>query len=271
MPTLSDVASRDNDENELDLRQYLRVLRRRKGVIALSVAVTMGIAIGASLLQTPVYQGRAEVLLQAPSTETLFDPTSGQRTDPTRAVQTEIQVLKSRPVRDAVKRKLNFVSNVSAAPVGQTDVIRVSASSSSPRRAADVANAYATSYIDFRRTQSVDDLLAASQEVQKKINDIDGQIAALDSGGSASSGVKASPQGTAERDSLISQEAVFKQKLDQLQVDAALKTGGAQLVTPAIIPTSPIAPRPIRSAVVALALGLGVGLQVVAGCRMTQF
>lgn len=257
----------DDPVEELELRDYLRVIRRRKWIIALVTLAVVGSAIAASLVQTPVYQGKAEVLLQPRSTESLFDPDSGQRNDPVRAVQTEIQVLKSRPVRDLVRKELGSAPKVSASPVGQTDVISVKAESTDPERAAEIANAYATSYIDFRRTQAVDDLLAAAEQIQEKIADIQAQI---DGGGATTATTVRGARPTTpapppadvsrQREQLQAQQALFRQKLDELQVDAALKSGGAQLVTPAVAPTTPIRPTPVRNGVVALAVGLMLGL-----------
>ena len=239
-----------DDAPELELRDYLRVIRHRKGVITASVVVVVAAALAVSFLQTKVYQGAAEVLLQPRSTETLFDPNSGERNDPARAVQTEIQVLKSRPVRDLVRDQLGDAPKVSANPIGQTDVIEVKAESTSPARAARIANAYARAYIDFRRKQAVDDLLAAAAQVQAKIDDLQGQIDELDE------------DDTGGRNSLVQQQVLFKQKLDQLQVDAALKSGGAQLVTPADTPDSPIRPTPVRNGIVAFAVGLILGIGI---------
>lgn len=254
----------DDAVEELELRDYLRVIRRRKWVIALVTLATVGAAIAASLVQTPVYQGTAEVLLQARATESLFDPDSGQRNDPARAVQTEIQVLKSRPVRDLVREELGSAPKVSASPVGQTDVIEVKAESTDPERAAAIANAYAKSYIDFRRGQAVDDLLAAAEQIQEKIAElqaqIDGVAATTPTTVRGARPTTVPPDASAQRDQLLAQQALFRQKLDQLQVDAALKSGGAQLVTPAVAPTTPIRPTPVRNAVVALAVGLMLGL-----------
>lgn len=249
---------------ELELRDYLRILRRRKWTILLVTLLVLGGAVGASLAQTPVYQGRADVLLQPRSTESLFDPNTGQRNDPARAVQTEIQVLTSRPVRELVRKELGSAPKVTATPVGQTDVIQVKAESTDPERSADVANAYARAYIDFRRTQAVDDLLAAAEQIQAKITDLQQRLDALPEGPATPRGATSTTnlEVTSERDSLLAQQALFRQKLDQLQVDASLKSGGAQLVTPAVAPTSPIRPTPERNAVVALTVGLmlGVGL-----------
>src|SRR5438552_12599628 len=156
--------------NEAELRDYFRLLRRRKWTVVLAVLAVVGAALVVSLIQTPVYQGKAQLLLQPRSTETLFDPNTGKQNDPTRAVATEIQVLKSQPVQAAVTAKLGATPRISASPVGQTDVIEVRAQSTRPSRAADIANAYANAYIDFRRKQAVAHLLAAGQDVQPKIH-----------------------------------------------------------------------------------------------------
>lgn len=242
---------------ELELRDYLRLLRRRRGLIVLSAAVVLVAAMAASFLQTPVYSAKAEILLQPRSTESLFDSETGQRRDSERGVNTEIEVLQSRPVREAVKLKLGASPDISVSPVGQTDVIQVRSESTDPERAATVVNAYATEYIDFRRKQAVNDLVAAGKEIQSKVNDIQQQIDALP----RPPAVGPDPQ-TALKGSLLSQQALFKQKQDQLQVDSALKTGGAQLVTQAVAPTAPIRPTPVRSGVLAAIVGLllGVGL-----------
>ncbi len=247
---------------QLELRDYLGVLRRRRWVIALTALVITSVAVAASLLQTPVYEGTAELLLQPRSTESLFDPNSGQRNDPARAVQTEIRVLESQPVQDAVRKKLGAAHKVSASPVGLTDVIEVRATSIHPRRAAEVANAYATAYIEFRRKQSVEGILTASKEVQDKVDDLQKQLDDL----ATRVGAAAPPERlqveqrvAGQREALLTQQILFNQKLDELQVDSALKTGGAQLVTPAAVPVSPFKPTPRRTAVMGLLVGLLLG------------
>ena len=231
--------------NELALRDFLRVFRRRRGVIVLSLLVIVGVAVLASLLQSAVYAAKAKVLLQPRSTESLFDSDTGQRRDPTRAVQTEIEVLESQPVQDAVREQLGAAPEISARGIGQTDVIEIRAESTDAKRAADVANAYATAYIEFRRQQAVDDVLAAAQQIQAKIGDLQKQLDPLPAG----------PQ----KDALFAQQALFRQKLDELQVDAALKSGGAQLVATAPIPAEPFKPKPVRTGILAAVVGLFVG------------
>src|SRR4051794_18833123 len=226
----------DDDRREVDLREYLNVLRRRKFTIILVTVVVTLVAIGLSLAQTKVYQGTAQLLLQPRETDTLFDPTTGQRTDAARNVQTQLQVIKSTPVREEVRDTLGSVPGVRANAIGQTDVIQVKGQSTDPKRAAAIANAYANAYIDVRQKQTVSDLLAAAKQIQTEVDDLQKQIdaysARIDSAAPAQqASIRADV--TPRRDSLISQQSVFKQKLDQLQVNTAIRSGGAQLVTPA--------------------------------------
>jgi len=225
----------------------MRVLKRRKTTVALFTLVVLAAALISALTKTPIYEGQAQVLLRNRSTDSLFNPATGQPNDPTRAVATEIQIMKSQPVQAAARSQLGYDSTISASPVGQTDVIAVTAHSIQPKNAAAIANAWANAYIEFRRKQAVDDVLAAGSEVQRRVNDLQNQIDRAPGD---------------QRAGLIQQQALFKQRLEQLQVDAALKTGGAQLVTSSSVPTSPVEPRPVRSGILGLVVGLlaGVGL-----------
>src|SRR5205085_1289567 len=113
-----------------------------------------------------------------------------------------------------VRQKLGAAPQISASSVGATDDIIVRAHSSKPRDAAAIANAYASSYIDFRRKQAVDDLLAAGQEIQSKVTDLQRQIDAIDNqigGSKAAAAQNLGPQ----RDSLLQQQSLFKERLDQ--------------------------------------------------------
>jgi uncharacterized protein involved in exopolysaccharide biosynthesis len=85
------------------LRDRLGVLRRRKATILLVTALVAGAGLALSLLQTSVYVATARLLLQPRTTESLFDQNAGLRVDPGRAVRNEIEVLKSEPVRAAVR------------------------------------------------------------------------------------------------------------------------------------------------------------------------
>lgn len=248
--------------HELRLSEQLRALRQRAGVVALVVAFLVGATVGVSLLVTPVYRATAKVVVQ-PRTDSLFD-NGGNRsvTDPDRALQTQIEILGGSTVKAEVRKKIGTAPSVSVTSTGTSDVVRVTATSTIAKRAADIANAYADAYIEVRRRQAVDDALTATGLINTKISDLQQQIDGLEKQ------VAVAPPGqadavrqalTPQKDSLVGQQALFKQKSDQLQVDASLQTGGAQVVSAASVPSSPASPKPVRNGVLALVAGLLLG------------
>ena len=246
----------------MELRDYLGVLRRRKWVIALCIVVVGGAALSMSLTQSPLYRAEARLLLQPQPS--LFASDTTPKLDAA-AIQTEIEVIESQPVRVAVAQRLGRqVPGVSASRVGDTSVVSLQADSGRARAAADITNAYAQAYIDYRRKQAVDDLLTAGKEIQAKIDalqrqidDLSSKLAALPSCATPNQpGCDARTSLEHDRDALVTQQVPFKQKLAELQVDASLDRIGTQVVTPAAVPATPVQPRPLHNGV----LGVGVGL-----------
>ena len=243
----------------MDLRDYIAVMRRRKWLIALAAVLACAAALGLSLLQSPVYQASVRLLLEP--TSTVFESSNSQGT---LDVQTEIQRLQSVPVQDAVREKVGSAPPVSGIQVGTTRVMRLTTEASTPQRAAEFANAYADAYINYRVTQAVDQLEKAAVPVQAKLDALEKQIAPLQD---AIAAIPPGPQREAKNaelspriSSLLSVQTTFKSTLDKLQVDAALKSGGVQLVSPASLPTAPVRPTPERNAVLGLSVGLMFGI-----------
>ncbi len=241
---------------DLEVRSHLRVLGRRKWFIVLPVIVLVVSTLIASSLQRPTFQGEAKVLLKQTEVESLFGVTGAPPEDPARRLHTEIEVVKSAPVRSAVESQIGPVDKVEATQVGTTDVISIKGTGPTRRRAAEVTRAYALAYIDFRRIQEVRELETAGRKLQDKIASLQGEIDALDQR-SRSGDPRTQSVLAADRDRLVSQQALFKHRLDELQVEAELKTGGANLVTDEVA-TVQINPTPLRNGVLALVLGFMV-------------
>jgi capsular exopolysaccharide synthesis family protein len=239
--------------NELELRDYLAVARRRKWAIAGVTLIVVAAALVASFLQTPVYEATAQVLLQPRASEEIFAPEEqAQPALPTR-VDTEIEVMRSRSVRMAVTEELGREPDVAVSPVGETEVVRVRASSTDPADAAEEANIYADTYIKTRRSQRINDLLATSEQVQAKVGEIESELAAL----------PPPPGGNARRQALENRRDAYLAQLDQLDLASELtQTGGAQVISEAREPTSPARPTPVRNAALALGVGLVLGVGV---------
>jgi non-specific protein-tyrosine kinase len=252
----------------------------RKWLVVASVVLAAGAAFGASKLQTPVYQATASLLVQQKATEDLFQTGSGRIDSATqdRIVKTEIKVLESQPIEDVVSSQLGKeVPSVHGGQAAGTNILTVSASSTDRDLARAAANAYGVAYIDFRRTQAVNDVLAASkqvdtkvQELQTQLDDLDARITELKSQDAARLAKDPKAQPSAQLTSLQARRLstdglrlTFKEKLDQLQVDSAQKTGGAQLVEQAELPDDPISPKPVRNSGLGGILGLLIGMGLV--------
>jgi succinoglycan biosynthesis transport protein ExoP len=238
----------------MDLRDYIAVLRRRKWTILLATLLVCLAALGLSLSQTPVYQSSVRLVLEP--RQTVFDASGQAPVD----IPTEIQRLQSVPVQDSVRQAVGAAPPVSAIQVGRTAVMQLTTEAPEPRRAADFANAYADAYIGYRVQQAVDRLEKAAAPVREKIDALEreikplqDQITALPTGPQRDA---KSAELTPRISSLLSIQSTFKSTLDKLEIEAALKSGGVQLVGPAVVPNDPVRPTPVRNAL----LGLGVGL-----------
>jgi succinoglycan biosynthesis transport protein ExoP len=237
---------------EPDLREYLRTVWRRRRIVVLVVMAAVVAAVTASLLSHPVYESSATMVLQNQSQDP-FDEGTVPVLNPDRIVQTEIQVFDSSAVRNRVRELIGDDPGVSVASLGQTNAFSVTARAPEADQAADIANAYAQAYTEVTREQQLASINDSADTLELKVADIKNQIAAIDAG-------PQNPASAAARDSLVSNQALFQQKLDELQVSATLQTGRATTSSPATPPGSPVSPKPIRSAVLAVVVGLILGL-----------
>lgn len=249
------------------------MLWRRKAIIALVTFALVASAWVATAFQEPLYAARVKVLLERRSTESLFDTTGEDESDPARRVSNEMEVIKSEPVRAAVHERLGSHRPVTVGQVGDTDVVEVGGVSGDPRRAGEIARAYALEYIELRRRQAVEDLTTAASKLEAKINSLQAQIDVLDGRVNEAAQQQARARGpdgfmpaeplaglTAQRAHLLTEQALLKQRLNDLQLDADLRTGGAELVTGTLVRTSKIGPHPLRNGIVALAFGVVIGM-----------
>jgi capsular exopolysaccharide synthesis family protein len=243
----------DVPAEEATLRDHWRVVMRRKALIAAAVLLSAGAALGISLSQTSVYVATTDVLVQPRTAGGLFQTSAGaSQAISDRMVQTELKVIAGESVRERVRLDLGLDElppRVNGAAVDRTDVVRLSVRSADPVTAAALVDGYATAYIEVRRDQAVQELVAASTELQETIDDLQARLDALDATDPRRSG-------------LLSQQAALQATIDELRIDAALRTGGASVITPAEVPTEPVAPTPFRTAVLAALVGLALGLAI---------
>lgn len=226
-----------------ELRTYLQILRRRKWMVVLFTVAGIVVALLYSLIQTPKYTARAQILLQPTSTP----GNVGAALTPT-DVETQVQLVTSAPVTAAAAKQLHMATAppVAATSVANTNVLQIAATSTNAHQAADVANAYAGAFVDYSQAQAVNGLLGTIGQIQAKIKNLNYQIAATADPG--------------QKSALSSQVAALTTQLQQLEANPTFVSGGAQLVTSASVPSSPSSPAKKRDVAIGLVVGLVIGL-----------
>lgn len=271
----------EQTNKSLELRDYLGILRRRKWFIILPTTVIVVAALTASLLTTPIYEAAADVVLQSNKRSTVIGDVALPAEDPTRELQTQIQVMTSRPVAEETAKRLNLnvppeaiQGRVTAQVLGQTSIIKVKARDASATLARDLANGVAATYIDLRRKASLDNFAAQANDLQKKVDETTAVLQQLDNDLSdainKARGEKSTDAGTGalvtnltnRREQAAAQQSFWKTALDKLQIQSGLQTTSAEIVSPAALPTSPVEPKLSRKVIFALTIGILLGAGV---------
>jgi capsular exopolysaccharide synthesis family protein len=131
---------------ESDLSVFARTLRRRWWVILLCVVVATAAAVGITLHAEKKYAATASLLLRV-----------NPEVEPQRVVDTNLQLLTLPNVANQTAEQLPNVSQaeieaaISAEQQGESDIVKVTATTTDPDLAAEIANAYATQFIEMRR------------------------------------------------------------------------------------------------------------------------
>jgi capsular exopolysaccharide synthesis family protein len=238
------------EPTEANLRTYLQVIRRRFPWVLAAVLLVAAVAAAFVTLQKKEYTADAQLLVQPAGSVASGNQQAVSSTD----VLTELQLITNAPVKERVTQKLGFTPKISPAEAGQTNVIILTASAHTPAQAVQIANTYAKTFVAYQQTNAINALTAAEQQLQGQISALDAQLKPLESESAPSAGT------TSTISALTNQEAVLKEQLAQLQVAGAETPGGVEVVSLASPPTSPSSPKPVEDGIVALVIGLILGL-----------
>ena len=250
----------------MTVREYALVVERRKWLIVVATAASILVSLIVSFMQTTIYESTSQVLVRSRNTSTIFTNTQMFNFSPLAVVPTEIQLLESELVALRVQEDLGLegpLPPVRGSQIGVTDVVNAKVRSSNAVTAKVLADAYVKAYIAVKKEQAVDGLLSGGEQLSLKLSEIETRIDEIDQEvANAPIANRADVQASraSERKLLVDQQAVFKAKLDQLQIDSQLADGGAQMLRVARVSNEPVAPKPMDSALFALVVGLLLGL-----------
>jgi Mrp family chromosome partitioning ATPase/capsular polysaccharide biosynthesis protein len=227
-----------------ELSDYLRVIRERFWIIPLTVVIVVVVALVVSLTSTPQYRASARLLYQKNNLEqALFGAQVFTSTNQDREVKTGALLVKLEPVAEAVADELGstrsnseLLAMVSAEPQSTTNVVDILAEGTDPEECADVANAFADQFVLFRQTTDRTTVASARELVDQELKTLSREELASDYG------------------------LMLKEKYENLRILESMQNGGFTVVQRATAPGSPFSPQTTRNAIVALVVGLIVGV-----------
>ena len=141
----------DFEPAERGLRDHLAVGQRRIVVIVLVTVVCAVAALATSLLQPQRFQASAQVLVPVEPAGQPGQDDAQTRFDPNRVIQTEAAFAVGEQVQRLAETKVGTDGTVTARGAKDSDIITITATAGAADRAAAVANAYASSYVELRQ------------------------------------------------------------------------------------------------------------------------
>jgi capsular exopolysaccharide synthesis family protein len=219
------------------LSRALGVLRRRWLVCIIPAVAGAVAAYALAAGQPEKFESSASLLFRSPA------GSEAVTVDTTRQAATNVDLVSSDEIAQRTAAALgggrtldSIRSQVSIAARGNSDLISIRARDEDPGTAAAIANTWAAQYIAFRRA-------ADRSQINQTIALINERLAGL------------------TPDELEGEEgATLRSRRNELEIQASLQTGNAEVVEEARPGASPVSPRPVRSAVAAGFLGLLLGI-----------
>ena len=244
-----DNPAQQSRSSRSDVDAALHILRRRWRLIVGAAAIVFVVAVAVSFLQSKKYTAAASLNFNNNElTEQLAGLQGVSEADPQTQDDTNVQLvsLGSTASRTAAKVGHGLTSDdvramVSIAAVGDTSIVRVAATSTSPQLAADVANTYSKTFIELNADANTAYYKNALNVIQRQLS----RMSATERAGSTGVSLETREQ--------------------SLNLLASAQSGSVQVAESATVPTSASSPKLSRNAAVGPCGRLASG--TVAGCN----
>lgn len=140
------------------LASYIEAVRVGKWIIAAALVLCVGFALAYLARADKVYEATTDLFITPVSQSNLSIPgLLTASSDPTRDVETVTRLVASPPVAQRVIAKLNrkesssaMLGRVDVQPVGQSNIVTITAKGSTPLEAKQIADAFGAEFVAFR-------------------------------------------------------------------------------------------------------------------------
>jgi len=170
------------NETELRLGDYLRIISRRWRLITLIVALGLALAVITTQNSSRVYKAQSSIIVRNSQNDSLFIGLGDAGSTLLRETTAELQFVRGDGFREAVAAKVSVpvritadiraVSDIERVP-GASGVIILAASSDTAEAAVGVANAAAATYVELRHA---DDLTENARQIDLQQSELDSLI-----------------------------------------------------------------------------------------------
>jgi polysaccharide biosynthesis transport protein len=279
----------DSSLEEPDLRSYLGIIARRRWLVIALTLLCVGVAVAASVIPEPRYRVRAQVLTTGVNDPVAMIFGANSTSDLDRQATSQAAFLTSSAMRlevaDAYDGSLptSEIFGVKVTTVGEggdanttSSVVELSLVSTDPRGAATLVNTYAETYVSLRRTIDIDNLaetkrqlqalLAENQaqidEVMQPVSELDAQIA--EEGGDDATLLAQREQIVddlqPQLEPLEAEASRIRTTLSDINLGVELSAGGgAEVLSTAWVPDTPVSPNIPLNVAIGLIVGLFLG------------
>ncbi|HEV7639656.1 MAG TPA: AAA family ATPase [Gaiellaceae bacterium] len=227
------------DEQPIELRRHLDALRRSRSLLITLVVLMTAVALALSLVLPKKYSATATLVYNPTATalSSVGDSTSQQRQLATiSSLITTPRVLSAVAPKVGVRER-DLERQVTASVDPSANLVRISATASTAQKAAQVANAVASAFLNQQRTQDLQQLAVARAKILQQLSAVKGS------------------------GSTVEQQAL-QSRLSDISVSEASAGQELQLAETARPPASPASPRPLRNAVLAFFAAIFIGVLV---------
>ena len=180
------------DDDDLDLKQLITVLRRRVWLIAAIAAGVMGTVIVNTLRQEPVYEGNLQLLVEPVNADNQIHDFSELLGDnapgPSSGLdyETQVQVLRSPRLIEQVLAELTAVEpdidyetlleNLTIRRVDETKIIEIRYQGEDPVKIQQTLDILADVYLDYSLRERQTNLRQGIQFVNKQLPELEGRV-----------------------------------------------------------------------------------------------
>lgn len=231
--------------------------------VVIATVLSTGLAVGYCAVSTKMYTATTSVQLMPAVSTNLLQIGNNTGTQATSVdVPTQIQVIMSKEVASLVHKKYPKAPAPAVAEVGTSNVVNISVTVRSPKKAAAIANAYASAYMIRQRALSLSALHSARAVVQAQVNVIQTHINDLQN---QINHAPLNQQAVLQLrlNSLTASQTTLTQEIISYDLAVTLATGGGQVVSPAVPPRSPSTPRWVVDVSTAFVLGLAGSIFII--------